>query len=85
MPQKFPVHGFKWIEQESHFSSDFMENYNEDSDEGHFLEVDVLYLEKLHDLQNDLPFLHEKIEIEKVENILAIYITEKIFHALNKF
>ena len=82
MPQKFPVHGFKWIEQESHFSNDFMENYNEDRDEGHFLEVDVFYLEKLHDLQNDLPFLHEKIEIE---NILAIYIIERILHTLNKF
>ena len=82
MPQKFLVHGFKWIEQESHFSNDFMENYNEDRDEGHFLEVAVLYLEKLHDLQNDLPFLHEKIEIE---NILAIYIIERILHTLNKF
>ena len=34
-----------------------MENYNEDSYEGYFLEVDVQYPENLHGLYNDLPFL----------------------------
>ena len=36
-------------------------------DEGHFLEVDVKYLEKLDELHNDLPFLTERMKIEKVE------------------
>ena len=34
-----------------------MKNYNEESDEGYFLKVDVQYLEKLHEFHNDLPFL----------------------------
>ena len=37
-------------------------NYHEESDEGYFLEVDVQYLEILHELHNDLPFLHEIIK-----------------------
>ena len=48
-----------------------MENCNEESDEGYFFEVDVQYLEKLHKLHNDLPFLSERIKIEKVENLVA--------------
>ena len=44
---------------------DFIENCNEDSDEGYFLEIDVQYPEKLRDLHNDLPFLSERIKIEK--------------------
>ena len=39
-------------------------NYNKESDEGYFLEVDVHYPEKLHELHNDLPFLLEIIKIE---------------------
>ena len=31
-----------------------MEKYNEESDAGYFLEVDVQYPEKLHELHNDL-------------------------------
>ena len=38
------------------------------SDEGHFLEVDVQYPEKLHDLHNDL---HERMKIQKVEKLVA--------------
>ena len=53
---KLPVQGFKWVENVSQFSKDFMENYNEDSDEGYFLEVDVQYPEKIPVLHNDLPF-----------------------------
>ena len=31
-----------------------------------FFEIDVQYPEKLHDLHNDLPFLAERMKIEKV-------------------
>ena len=41
------------------------------SNEGCFLEIDVQYPEKLHDRHSDLPFLPERIKIEKVENIAA--------------
>ena len=56
MPQKLPVNNFEWIKATSQFNEDFIKNYNEESYEGHFLEVYVQYLEKLHDLHNDLPF-----------------------------
>ena len=34
-----------------------MKNYNEESDKGHFLKVDVQFPEKLHRPFNNLPFL----------------------------
>ena len=49
----------------------FHKNYNEESAEGYFFEVDVQYLDKLHDLHNDLLFLTERIKIEKVEKLVA--------------
>ena len=35
------------------------------SKEGHFLEVDIQYPENLCNVQNDLPFLLERMSIEK--------------------
>ena len=35
--------------------------------ERYFLEVHVQYLEKLHELHINLPFLPERMKIEKVE------------------
>ena len=55
----------------SQFNENFIKNYNEESDEGYFLEVDVQYLEKLHELGNDLPFLPERMKIENVRKLVA--------------
>ena len=52
-------------------------SYNEDSNENFFLEVDVQYLEKVHDLHNDLPFSSERIKIEKVGKIIANFHDKK--------
>ena len=71
MPQKLPVNHFEWIKDSSKLIKDFIKNYNEESDEGYFLEVDVQYLEKLHELHNDLPFSPERIKIEKVDKLVA--------------
>ena len=43
-----------------------MKNYNEESDKGYFLAGDIQYTKKLHELHNDLPFLPERMKIEKV-------------------
>ena len=51
----------------SQFNQDFIKNYNEESGEGYFLEYDVQYPEKLHELHNDLPFLLGTKKIKKVE------------------
>ena len=71
MPQKLPVNRFEWIEGTSQFDEDFIKNYNEENDQGFFLEVDVQYLKQLHELQNDLPFLPERMKIEKFEKLVT--------------
>ena len=38
---KLPVKKIEWVEDTSAFKKDFMKNYNEESDEGYFLEVDI--------------------------------------------
>ena len=85
MSQKLPVNNFGWIEDTSQFNEDFIKNYNEESDEEYFLEVDVQNLEQLHELHNDLPFLPERIKIEKIEKLLASLDdkTEYVMHIRN--
>ena len=60
MSQKLPVNNFEWIKYTSQFNEDFIKNYNEESDEGCFLEVAVQYIEKLHDLHNDYHFYQKE-------------------------
>ena len=59
MLQKLPLNNFEWIEDTSQFNEDFIKSYNEENDEGYFLEVDVKYPEKLREIHNDLSFLLE--------------------------
>ena len=39
MSQKLSVNKFEWIEDISQFNEDFIKRYNEESDEGYFLEL----------------------------------------------
>ena len=57
-----------WIKDTSQFNEELLKNYNEASDEGYFLQNDVQYPQKMHDLHNDLPFLPERMKIEKFES-----------------
>ena len=59
MSQKLPVNGFKWINDLSRFSEDFIKNCNENSDIGYFLEVNAEYSKKLFSSHKDLPLLPE--------------------------
>ena len=79
MSQKLHVSNFEWIKK------DFTKIYNEESNEGYFLEVDVQYLEKLDEFHNDLLFLPERIKIEKVKKLIASLNdkTEYIIHIRN--
>ena len=61
MSQSFPTGGFKWV---------MPDEIAERSDKGYLLEVDVKYPKELHDLHNDLPFMCEKMEIDKVEKLV---------------
>ena len=42
------------------------ESYNENSNKEYFLEVDVEYPKKVFSSHKDLPFLPERIKLEKV-------------------
>ena len=57
MSQKLPVNNFDWIKDIFQFNEDFIKNYNKETDDEYFFEVDVQYPDKLQELHNDLPFL----------------------------
>ena len=71
MLQKLPVNKFELTEETSHFNEDFIKNYIEKNDQGYFLEVEVEYPEKLHELHNDLPFLPERKKINNIEKLVT--------------
>ena len=54
------MNGFKWVNSLSQFNEIFIRAYNENSDIGYLLEVDIDYLEKLFNLHKDLPFLPKR-------------------------
>ena len=71
MSQKLPVNGFWSVNDISRFNEDFIKNYNENSDVGYFLEVDVEYPKKLFSSHKELPFLPERKKLENVEKLVC--------------
>ena len=71
MSQKLPVNGFKWVKMLSKFDERFIKDYDENSNNGYFLEVDVKYQKKLFNLHSDLPFLLERNKIKKCNKIVC--------------
>ena len=65
--QKLPANKFEWIKDTSKFNKDFIKNYNEESDEGYFIKVNIQYLKNYMNFSKYFPFLQEKIIIEKFE------------------
>ena len=57
MSQKLPTNSFKWVEDLFQFNEIFIKNYDENSETGHFLEVDIDYPKRLFNLHKDLLFL----------------------------
>ena len=43
MSKKLPVDGFKWVDDPSMFTEDFIKSYDEESDLGYLLVVDTEY------------------------------------------
>ena len=80
-----PVDDFEWVEDIYEFGESFVKTYNEQSDERYFLDNDVQYPEKLHELHNDISFLPEWLKIEKVEKLVANLHdkTEYVIHIKN--
>ena len=57
MSQKLSEEDFEWIKDTSQFNENLIKDYNEESVEGYFLEVNAQYLKKLNELLNDSPLL----------------------------
>ena len=80
MSQNFPVDGFEWIKNILRFNENFIKNSDEDSDKRYICEVDVEHPKNLHDLHNDLPFLPERLKINKCKKLVCtLYRKEKYF------
>ena len=59
------------MEDLSEFDKRFVKNCNEKSKEGYFLEADIQYPKNLHNVQIDLPILPERMNIKKIEKLVA--------------
>ena len=72
--QKLPINGLKWVEKSrlSRFNERFIKNYNENSDIGYFLEVDIDYLKELFNLHKDLPFLPERKKMINAKHLFVV-------------
>ena len=74
MSQKLLTNGFKWVEKSrlTRFIVRFIKNYNENSDLGYFLEVDIDYPKELFNIHKELP-LNEK----KLINVKKLFVVQK--------
>ena len=61
MSQPLPTGGFKWV---------MPDEIAEHSDKSYLLEVNVKYPKELHNLHDGLPFMCEKVEINKAEKLV---------------
>ena len=89
--QKLPVNNFKWVEDTSKINEEFIKNYDENSNKGYILEVDVKYPKKLHDSHSDLSFLPRSMKIDKCKKLVCnlqnkkkICCTYKVIKTSNK-
>ena len=71
MSKKLPVDEFKWIDDLSILTEDFIKNYDEEGDTGYLFVVDVQYPKNLHMLHSDLPFLPERMKINKCDKLVC--------------
>ena len=62
--KKLPISNFQWIE-DLIFTADYIKNYDENSDTGYLLVKGVTYPKDLYEKHKYLPFLLEKIKINK--------------------
>ena len=51
------------------FNEDFIKSYDEDSDKGYILEVDIEYPKMLQKSHSDLLFLSERMKINKCSKL----------------
>ena len=62
MSEKLPVGGYTRSNNHDRYTSEFIKNYNENSNLRYLFEVDIEYPQHLHEIHSHLPFLSEKKE-----------------------
>ena len=80
MSKKLPTNGFKWIDN-NEINEELIKNYNETDIKGYILEVDVQYPNGLHELHSDLPFLSERMEVNKCKKLVCNLFNKKKYVA----
>ena len=65
--KKLPVDNFRWAEDPDTYTQSFIRNYDEKSNYGSVLEVDIEYPKSLWDLHKDLPFIAGRRKLGNVE------------------
>ena len=71
MSKKLPVDSLKWEQDLSMFILDFIKNYDENSDIGYLLYVDIIYPHTLRDKHSDLLFLPDRMFVSKVNKLIC--------------
>ena len=71
MSEKLSVDGFEWVDNISEIDKNFIKNYNEDSNVGYFIKTDIKYLKELHNKHSDLPFLKERMIVNKCKKLVC--------------
>ena len=79
MSKKLPVNGFKWLDSDkvNEINEEFIKKYNENDNKGYIFEVDVKYPKRLHKLHSDLPFLSERMEVNKCKKLVCNLFNKK--------
>ena len=85
MSKKLPTNGFKLLDSnktaEHVINEEFIKNSNENDIKGYILEVDVKYPKRLHELHSDLPFLSERMEVNKCKKLVCNLFNKKKYVA----
>ena len=71
MTKKLPVESFKWVDDLTMFTEDIIKGYAEESDIGYLLLVDIEYPKTLRMLHSDLPFLPDRMKVNKVKKLVC--------------
>ena len=84
MSKKLPVDSFKWVDDLSMFTEDFIKSYDEEGDVYYLLVVAIEYPKTLHMLHSDLPFLPDRMKVNKVKKLVC-NVTDKENYSIHIF
>ena len=71
MSGKLPIKGFKWLDNIERIDEEFIKEYNEINDKEYVIEADVDYPQELLELHSDIPFLSERMVINKTKKLVC--------------